>query len=266
MPSRSRQRATVEHLCPVRACVQCYVLPAAVWDRAVSGRAAVQSDGQAGGDRPCRLQRRGQLHDQYQLAVLQRRSHDEPLHPDDRAGRAELRLRVRRHVRAGGPDQRSGPQTGEHARQLLGRPRPHRVAHHVSAVVRGGDPVGQPGRDPEPAWFHRRQHAGGRPPAHSRRAGGQPGRDQAARHQRRRVLQRELRASVRKLHADRQFRRKLGDPDHPVRAVLRLRQDGARPSSRLGGAGHHGHHLDRNVSRGNVIRGQGQPAGWMRWG
>lgn len=60
-------------------------------------------------------------------------------------------------------DQRSGPQTGEHARQLLGRPRPHRVAHHVSAVVRGGDPVGQPGRDPEPAWFHRRQHAGGRP-------------------------------------------------------------------------------------------------------
>ncbi len=35
-------------------------------------------------------------------------------------------------------------------------------------------------------------------------------------------------------------------------------QDGARPSSRLGGATSHGHHLDRNVSRGNVIRGQGQ--------
>ncbi len=58
-------------------------------------------------------------------------------YPDDRAG-AELRLRVRRHARAGNSDQRSGLQTGEHAR--LGRPRPHRVAHHVSAVVRG-DPV-----------------------------------------------------------------------------------------------------------------------------
>ncbi len=42
--------STVEHLCSVRACVQRCVLPAAVWDRAVSGRAAVQSDGQAGGD------------------------------------------------------------------------------------------------------------------------------------------------------------------------------------------------------------------------
>ncbi len=41
-----------------------------------------------GGDRPCRLQRRGQLRDQYQLAVTQRRPI--PLPQNDRAGRANF--------------------------------------------------------------------------------------------------------------------------------------------------------------------------------
>ncbi len=42
MPSRSRQRAAVEHLCPVRACVQCYVLPCC-WRRIARFRACCRS-------------------------------------------------------------------------------------------------------------------------------------------------------------------------------------------------------------------------------
>ena len=85
-------------------------------------------------------------------------------------------------------------------RQLLGRPHPHRPSRillPLSLVVRARPR--EPGRDPELQRLHRRRTTveGGDRAAHPGRPGGEPDRHQAARHQRRRVLQHELGAPVR---------------------------------------------------------------------
>ena len=69
------------------------------------------------------------------------------------------------------------------------------------------------------------------------RSGGQPGCDQAARHQRRRVLQRELGTPVREPDAADEFPRDAGDPADPGGALLHVRQHGQRPAPGLGVAG-----------------------------
>ena len=57
--------------------------------------------------------------------------------------------------------------------------------------------------------------------------------DQAARHQRRRFLQRQLGASVREPHAVLELPRGAGHPAHSRRAVLHLRRDGQGPAPGL---------------------------------
>jgi hypothetical protein len=103
-------------------------LRAALRDPAVPGPPAAQS---AGLRRRCRgrprVQHRGQLRHQHQLAVLWRRDDDEPFQPDGRADGAELRLRghgmalavaLTRGLRALGGGRRSaisGPTDPRHA-------------------------------------------------------------------------------------------------------------------------------------------------------
>ena len=85
-----------------------------------------------------------------------------------------------------------------------------------------------------------RQRQPGDREGHAERAEhrGGPGRladrHQAARHQRRRLLQRQLGASVREPHAAVQLPRGVGHPAHLGRAVLQLRQDGGRHAPGLG--------------------------------
>ena len=62
-------------------------------------------------------------------------------------------------------------------------------------------------------------------------------RDQAARHQRRRVLRRQLGAPVREPDAAQQLPRDAGDPADPGGALLHVRPDGRRHAAGLGGAG-----------------------------
>ena len=157
------------------------------------------------------LQHCGQLRHQHELAVVLRRVHHGPPGPDVGPGRAELRVRGGRHGAGGRVHPWSGPAPWSDHRQLLGRPHPDDGSHtapdrlrdrHRAVRARGGaelqelhhgDDRGQDRADPD----HGRQRRHGRRAGHRaedpRWAGGQPGSDQGPRHERRRLLQRELR-------------------------------------------------------------------------
>ena len=77
------------------------------------------------------------------------------------------------------------------------------------------------------------QHAGGRAADHHRRPGRQPGVHQAARHQRRRVLQRQLRASLREPHRMDQLGRDLPVGLHRILAAPNLRPHGREQEAGL---------------------------------
>ena len=89
-------------------------------------------------------------------------------------------------------------------------------------------------------------HAGADPAARARRLAG---RHQAARHQRRRLLQRQFRASLREPDAALELPRDAVDPGHRRRAVHHLRPDGGRRAPGLGGARRHDDPARRPCSR-----------------
>ena len=127
---------------------------------------------------------------------------DELPHPDGGPRLAQLHVgggRHRRGARARRAASRAGPgpDGAEDARQLLGRPRPrHRLrAPAAQHRLRAGARLA--GRDPEPVALPRRHDARGRQADARARPGGVAGGDQAARHQRRRLLQRQRRPPVR---------------------------------------------------------------------
>ena len=109
-------------------------------------------------------------------------------------------------------------------------------------------PAGDPGRTPghEGPGRHRADTAA--------RPGREPGGDQATRHQRRRLLQRQLGASVREPDAVVEFPRGAGHPADPGRALLHLRQHGRRQAAGLGPAG--GHAGDLRALAGRRVRGR----------
>ena len=187
-----------------------------------------------------RVQRRRQLRHQHQLAVVLGRGGDEPPHADARARGAELRV-GRRRLRG---DRRDHPRHQSRAgrrplaRQLLGRPHPRHGPHPAAAVVPVRAGAGLAGRRPEP----RRQHLGGarrpgcgrggrqRRAVDPRRPGRVADRDQGPRHERRRLLQRQLGPPVREPErVDEPPRDVVGARD-PVRARRRVRHPDPRPA------------------------------------
>ena len=131
------------------------------------------------------VQHRLVVRDQHELAVLRRRDDALLLQPDGGPDGPELRLggdrhrgRHRAHPRHHGP-----PQRDADARQLLAGPRAGVVLHPAADLDRRRGAARLAGR----AADARR---------HGRRPGPRPGRlaggDQGARHQRRRLLQRQL--------------------------------------------------------------------------
>ena len=83
-----------------------------------------------------------------------------------------------------------------HDRQLLGRPRAHDLPHPPAARLRVRDRAARHRRHPEHARLHRRAHGRRRHAEDPRRAEREHGVDQAAGNERRRLLQRQLRAPV----------------------------------------------------------------------
>ena len=148
--------------------------------------------------RPPGVRDRGIVHDQYELAVVQRRDDDVVLLADDPARlpqlhvgrhrhRAGHRARARYRAAVGAAGSATSGWTSSAARYYVLLP----ALPRARALLRAA------GRDPELQAVRRRHHAGGRQADDRDGAGGEPGGDQAARHQRRRVLQRQLGASVR---------------------------------------------------------------------
>ncbi len=93
------------------------------------------------------VQHRLVVHDEHQLAVLQRRDDDELPQPDDRADGAELALGRRRHRRGGRARARDHLPQRQEPRQLLAGPGAHDPLRARADLVDRRDRARLPGRD-----------------------------------------------------------------------------------------------------------------------
>ncbi len=239
----SRRRDGLEAVRRRHAAVQLRGLPPSLHAAAVAGRAPRGPRPPSGG-RPRPLVQHGDLvRDQHQLAELLGRADDELPHPDVRPRGAELPLRGVGDGGADGPDPRVRAANHLHGRQLLGGHRPRHALHPAAALARpraragvarrGADPgavqeggaypagggeraearrLGRPGQGRTGQSGHRERHRGRADVG--ARSGRVADRDQAARHERRRVLQRQLGASVREPDAAFELPRGRRHPSH----------------------------------------------------
>ena len=178
----------------------------------------------------------GELRHEHELAVLRRRVHDVVPDPDGRARGAELRLGRRRH---GGPRRgRARPLAplAQRARQLLASTSTARSStsccrsRSILAVILISQGV--------PQTFHGARDgddARGRAADDRARSGRLADRDQAARHERRRLLQLELGRPVREPERADELPRAARDPADPGGPGVHVREDGARAAARLDG-------------------------------
>ena len=188
-----------------------------------------------------RLQHGRQLHHQHQLAGLQRRVDDELPDPDGGSGLAQLHLGRGRDLRGPGGrarlHQARRPRGRQAAGELLGRSQPRDPLRAPAAQLHLRAGAGLAGGDPEPQTVPRRHHAGRRQADAGARPGRVAGGDQAARHQRRRLLQRQLGPSVREPDAVHQPHLAVPHLHDPGGADLHLRPDGQGLQAGVGAAG-----------------------------
>ena len=195
----------------------------------------------------------GQLRHEHELAVLRRRVHHVVPHPDGGARGAELRLRRCRDGRSRRGRTRDRTPLARGDRQLLAGPLPLLRLHPVAAH---GRPRGDPhltGRRPDLPRARDRDDPRGCAADDRTRPRRVADRDQAARHERRRVLQLELRGAVREPERPDELPRDAGDPADPRGPGLHVREDGPGATPRVDG-------LHRDV-RGLRDRHRRQPAG-----
>ena len=135
-------------------------------------------------------------------------THHELPRPDGRPDGAELPVRRDRHRAGGGAGPRLRPRCGRHDRQFLGRSHPLH-ALRAAADLASSWRCSWSGRACRRTSTPMRRHDARRRPAGDRAGAGRlAGGDQDARHQRRRLLQRQLGASLREPDAARQLRRR----------------------------------------------------------
>ena len=180
---------------------------------AAAGVAAVQPGGAIRGRRGPVLQHRDQLHHQHQLAELRRREHAVLSRADAGPDAPELPVGGDRHRARGGADPRLLPLLDAHHRQFLGRCDALHALCAAADLRRLHAVPGLAGHAADARRLCRRHDAGRRQADHRGRPGRLAGRHQDARHQWRRLLQRQRRPSVR-------------EPDRAVE----LRADASRSS------------------------------------
>ncbi len=177
---------------------------------AAAGPLAAQPRARAGHEPVGRVQYGRQLRDQHQLAGLHPRDVGELSHADARARARELRLGRDRHGRGGGLHPRPHPPLHARARQLLGRFHAQLPLHPAAHRHRRVPLPRLAGRRAEPQRPHSRGDGAGRDADDRARSVRLAGDHQGAGHQRRRVLQRQLRPSVREPDATHQPRGDAG--------------------------------------------------------
>ena len=195
------------------------------------------------------VQHRGQLHHQHQLAELRRRKHAVLPRADARPHAPELPVGGDRHRAGGGADPRLCPRLGQDRRQFLGRYHPlHALCADPDLRALRVVP-GLAGHAADARRLCRRHHAGRRQADHRGRPGRLAGRHQDARHQWRRLLQRQCRASVRE--PDRAVELRADHLDLRARrgADQRVRPHGRQPAPGLGDARRHGRAVPRRRRR-----------------
>ena len=217
---------------------------------AAAGIAAAQPHRRVGGAAGARVQHRGLVRDEHELAELRRRADDEPPDPDGRPRGTELRVGRRRAVCRGGAD--PGPRASEvgHDRELLGRPHPRHDPVAAPSRRRLRARSRQPGDRPELPRLHACLDAAGRDAVDPGRPRGEPGGDQGNGRERRRLLQRQRGPSVREPERVHRPPRDLPAPDDPVRPHLHLRPARQGPAPGVGAL--HGHVCD--LDRGGRAR------------
>ena len=176
-----------------------------------------------------------ELRHEHELAVLRRRGDDVVPQPDGRTGGAAVRFGRRGAGRGrGGHPRHRAPRRRGRARQFLARPLPLDRLHPAAALDR---PRGDPdlaGRAADVPRSRDGDDAAGRAPDDRPRPGRLDDRDQAARDERRRLLQLELRRAVREPDGALELLRDARDPADPVRADRDVRADGPGAAARGG--------------------------------
>ena len=216
---------------------------------ALAGGAAVQSGGAVRGGAGSLLQHRGQLHHQHQLAELRRRKHAVLSRADARPDAPELPVGGDRHRAGGRADPRLRARVDEDDRQFLGRYHALHALHPAADLHRLRAVPGLAGHPADARPLCRGDHARRRQADHRGRPGRLADRDQDARHQWRRLLQRQCRASVRE--PDRAVELRADDLDlrDRRRAHQRVRPHGRQPAPGLGHPRGHGRAVHRRRHR-----------------
>ncbi len=146
----------------------------------------------------------------------------------------ELPVGRDRHRAGGGADPRLLALLGAHHRQFLGRCDALHALCAAADLRRLHAVPGLAGHPADARRLCRRHHAGRRQADHRGRPGRLAGRDQDARHQWRRLLQRQCRASVREPDRAVEFRADDLDLRARRRADQRVRPHGRQPAPGLG--------------------------------
>ena len=165
----------------------------------VQGPLPLEPDRRRGGPPRARVQHGGQLRHEHELADVRRRVDDEPPHADGRARRCRTSCRPRPAWPWRSPHPRARPAAQRRRSATSGstsRARPLASCCRSSFVL--ALVLVEPGRRPEPRTASTRvAHARGRRRSRSPGARSPARRRSRSRHERRRVLQRELGAPVR---------------------------------------------------------------------
>ncbi len=203
-------------------------------DPATPGSPAAQPGARARHGRRGRVQHCGQLRDQHQLAGLRPGDGGELPHPDAGARARELRVGGAGHGRSGRVHPRPHAQVEPRARQLLGRLHAQPPVHPAAPLRRARAGARLARRGPEPQRAHQgrdggRHHADDRP-GPVRLAG----EHQGTRHQRRRLLQRQLRAPIREPDSVHQPARDARAARDPRRPDVHVRTVRGQPAARAG--------------------------------
>ena len=255
---RREARAALADLHDRHAAVPRRRLPHSLRADAPAGRAAVQSRRAVGGRAGSLVQHGGQLHHQHQLAELRRRKHDVLSRADARPDAPELPLGRDRHRARGRADPRLRARLDADHRQFLGRYHALHALHPAADLHRLRAVPGLAGHAADARPLCRGDDARRRQADHRGRPGRLADRDQDARHQWRRLLQRQCGASVRE--SDRAVELRADDLDLRDRrgAHQRVRPHGRQSAPGLGDPRRDGRAVHRRRHRLLLGRGARQ--------